>query len=50
LVSPNGKGYGRYRLAMPFHDSIAESIEEYESFLKSLGYSPIADADFGKKI
>jgi hypothetical protein len=37
-------------LATPFNDPIAESIEAYQSFLKSLGYSPIADAAFGKKI
>jgi hypothetical protein len=37
-------------LAMPFNDPIAESIEEYQAFLKSLGYSPIAQAAFGKEI
>jgi hypothetical protein len=37
-------------LATPFNDPIAEPIEAYQSFLKSLGYSPIADAAFGKKI
>jgi hypothetical protein len=37
-------------LATPFNDPIAESIEEYQSFLKSLGYSPLAQAAFGKKI
>ena len=37
-------------IATPFHDPIAESIEEYQSFLKTLGYSPIAEAAFGKKI
>ena len=37
-------------LATPFHDPIAESIEEYQAFLKSLGYSPLAEAAFGKKI
>ena len=37
-------------VATPFNDPIAESIEEYQLFLKKLGYSPIADAAFGKKI
>jgi hypothetical protein len=37
-------------LATPFNDPIAESIEEYQSFLKSLGYSPIAEAAYGKFI
>jgi hypothetical protein len=35
-------------LATPFHDPIAESIEEYQSFLKSLGYIPLALGAFGK--
>jgi hypothetical protein len=42
---PNAK-----TLATPFNDPIAESIEEYQAFLKSLGYSPIDQAAFGKKI
>jgi hypothetical protein len=37
-------------LATPFNDRIAESIEEYQSFLKSLGYAPFAEAAFGKKL
>jgi len=37
-------------LATPFNDPIAQSIEEYQSFLKSLGYSPLAQAAFGKKL
>jgi hypothetical protein len=37
-------------LATPFNDPIAESIDEYQSFLKSLGYSPLAQAAFGKKL
>jgi hypothetical protein len=37
-------------LATPFNDPIAESIDEYKAFLKSLGYSPIAKAAFGKNI
>jgi hypothetical protein len=36
--------------ATPFHDPIAESIDEYQSFIKTLGYSPISEAAFGKKI
>src|SRR5204862_26773 len=36
--------------ATPFNDPIAQSIEEYQGFLKSLGYSPISKAAFGKKI
>ncbi len=35
-------------LATPFNDPIAESIDEYQAFLKILGYSPIAKAAFGK--
>lgn len=37
-------------LATPFNDPIAESIEEYQAFLKKLNYSPIAQAAFGKKL
>jgi hypothetical protein len=37
-------------LATPFNDPIAESIDEYQAFLKILGYSPIAKAAFRKKI
>ena len=37
-------------LATPFNDPIAESIEEYQGFLKSLGYSPLAKAAYGKKV
>lgn len=37
-------------LATPFNDPIAKSIEEYQAFLKSLGYSPIMKAAFGKKL
>jgi hypothetical protein len=42
---PNAK-----TLATPFNDPIAESIEEYQAFLRKLGYSPIAQAAFGKKL
>jgi hypothetical protein len=37
-------------LATPFNDPIAESIEEYQSFLKKLGYASLAEAAFGKNI
>jgi hypothetical protein len=37
-------------IATPFHDPIAESIDEYQTFLKTLGYSPIAEGAFGKNI
>ena len=42
---PNAK-----TLATPFNGPIAEFIEEYQAFLRKLGYSPIAQAAFGKKI
>ncbi len=38
------------RIATPFNDPVAGSIEEYQTFLRSLGYEPIAQAVFGKKI
>jgi len=37
-------------LATPFNDPIAESIDEYQAFLKTLGYSPLAQGAFGKKV
>ena len=37
-------------LATPFNDPIAESIVEYQAFLKSLGYSPLSKAAYGKKV
>jgi hypothetical protein len=37
-------------LVTPFNDPIAESIEEYQSFLKTLGYSPLSKAAYGKNI
>jgi len=37
-------------LATPFNDPIAESIDEYQAFLKALGYSPIAEAAFWKRV
>ncbi len=36
-------------LATPFNDPIAESIEEYQAFLKTLGYSPLAKPHMVKK-
>ena len=36
-------------LATPFDDPIAE-IKEYQAFLKTLDYSPLAKAAFGKKV
>ena len=38
------------RIATPFNDPIANSIEEYQTFLRTLGYTPIAQAAFGKAI
>ncbi len=38
------------RIATPFNDPIAKSIEEYQTFLRSLGYEPVAKAAFGKAI
>ena len=37
-------------MATPFNDPIAESIEEYQAFLKSLGYSPLSKSAYGKKV
>jgi hypothetical protein len=37
-------------LATPLNDPIAESIDEYQAFLKSLGYSSLAKSAYGKKI
>jgi hypothetical protein len=34
----------------PFNNPIAESIDEYQSFLKTLGYFPLAKAAYGKKV
>jgi hypothetical protein len=38
------------RIATPFNDPIAKTIEEYQAFLRTLGYAPIAQAAFGKAI
>jgi len=37
-------------LATHFNDSIAASIEAYQAFLKTLGYSPLAEVAYSKKI
>jgi hypothetical protein len=37
-------------LATPFNDPIAESIDEYQAFLRLLGYTPLATAAFGKSV
>jgi hypothetical protein len=37
-------------IATPFNDPIANSIEEYQSFFKSPGYSPLAEAAFGQNM
>ena len=37
-------------IATPFNDPIARTIEEYQEFLRGLGYAPIAKAAFGKKV
>ncbi len=37
-------------LATPHNDPIADSIEEYQAFLKTLGYSPLSEKAFGKQI
>jgi len=37
-------------LATPFNDPLAQSIDEYQAFLKTLGYSPLAKAAYGKKV
>jgi hypothetical protein len=38
------------RIVTPFNDPIAHSIEEYQTFLNSLGYEPVAKAAFGKPL
>jgi hypothetical protein len=37
-------------MATPFNDPLAESIDEYQAFLKSLGYSSLSENAFGKII
>ncbi len=38
------------RIVTPCNDPIAHSIEEYQTFLRSLGYSPVAKSAYGKTI
>ncbi len=38
------------RIMTPFHDPIAHSIEEYQTFLRSLDYEPVAKDAFGKNL
>jgi hypothetical protein len=37
-------------IATPFNDPIATSIEEYQTFLKHIGYTPTTEAAFGKRL
>lgn len=37
-------------IATPFNDPIARSVEEYQVFLRSLSYEPIAEAAYGKRL
>jgi hypothetical protein len=38
------------RIVTPFNDPIAHSLEEYQEFLRSLGYESVAKAAFGKSL
>jgi len=38
------------RIVTPFNDPIAKTIEEYQTFLRSLGYEPVAETAFGKTL
>ncbi len=38
------------RIVTPFHDPIAHSIEEYQTFLRSQGFERVAKAAFGKSV
>lgn len=38
------------RIVTPFQDPIAQTIEEYQEFLRSLEYEPVAKAAFGKRV
>src|SRR6266516_423073 len=38
------------RIVTPFNDPIAKTIEEYQTFLRSLDYNPVAKAAFGKTL
>jgi hypothetical protein len=37
-------------LATPFNDPLAESIDEYQAFLKTLGCSPLVQGAHDKKV
>lgn len=37
-------------LVTPHNGPIVESIDEYRAFLKTLGYSPLGNSAFGKKV
>ena len=37
-------------LAVPCNDPLTESSEEYQAFLKTLGYFPLVQGAFGKKV
>jgi hypothetical protein len=37
-------------IATPFNDPIARTTKEYQAFLRSLGYAPIAKAAFGRQL
>jgi hypothetical protein len=38
------------RIVTPCNDPIAETIAEYQTFLRSLGYQPVAKSAFGKPV
>jgi hypothetical protein len=38
------------RIVTPWNDPIAHSIEEYQAFLRSRGFEPVAKAAFGKRV
>ncbi len=38
------------RIVTPCYDPIAHSIEEYQTFLRSLGFAPVAKKAFGKML
>ncbi len=38
------------RIVTPFNDPIAQTIEEYQQFLRSLDYEPVEKAAFGKML
>jgi hypothetical protein len=38
------------RIVTPCNDPIAENIDEYQTFLRSLGYEPVAKSAFGKPV